>query len=124
MDEPPERQFDMDGDATRRTLLASERTVLAWIRTGLTVLALSIGIGRIVPEVSGGRHAWAYATLGSAYAVLGIAIVAYGLKRGRDVDRAVRAGEWILLDDRFMWALGIATIVLGVGTAVLIVVDS
>jgi putative membrane protein len=124
MKEPPERQFDMDGDATRRTLLASERTVLAWIRTGLTVLALAVGIGRIVPEVSGTAHSWAYAALGAAYALLGIAVIAYGMIRGREVDRAVRAGEWIVLNDRIMWALGVATLLLGIWTAALIVIDA
>jgi putative membrane protein len=123
MEEPPERHFDMDGDATRRTLLASERTVLAWIRTGLTILAVAIGIGRIVPGVAGG-HKWAYAVLGTGYALVGVAVVLYGLWRGRDVDRAVRAGQWILLDDRFMWGLGLSTAVLGLATAVLIVVDA
>jgi putative membrane protein len=123
MPEPPKRQFDMDGDATRRTLLASERTVLAWVRTGLTILALAIGIGRVVPGVAGG-HKWAYAILGTAYALVGVAVITYGLWRGRDVDRAIRAGQWILLDDRFMWALGVASVVLGLATAVLIVVDA
>jgi putative membrane protein len=45
----PEREV---GDATRRTRLANERTYLAWWRTGLTALAVGIGIGRIVPGVS------------------------------------------------------------------------
>jgi putative membrane protein len=124
MQEPPERQFDMDGDATRRTLLASERTVLAWVRTGLTILALAIGIGRVVPGVAGGGHKWAYAALGTAYALVGVGVIMYGLWRGRDVDRAIRAGQWILLDDRFMWALGFVSVVLGLATAVLIVVDA
>jgi len=47
---------DPDGvdvaDATRRTRLANERTYLAWWRTGLTALAVSIGFGKIVPGVS------------------------------------------------------------------------
>jgi putative membrane protein len=123
MNEPPERRFDMDGDATRRTLLASERTVLAWVRTGLTILAVAIGIGRVVPGVAGG-HKLAYAILGTGYALVGVAVVIYGLWRGREVDRAVRAGQWILLDDRFMWTVGIATAALGLATAVLIVVDA
>ena len=38
-----------DVDATRRTYLASERTELAWWRTGLTALAVALGVGRVVP---------------------------------------------------------------------------
>jgi putative membrane protein len=123
MDEPPERKFDMDGDATRRTLLASERTVLAWVRTGLTIMAVAIGIGRVVPGVAGGNK-WSYAVLGTGYALVGVAVIVYGMWRGREVDRAIRAGRWILLDDRFMWGLGIVSAVLGLATAVLIVVDA
>ena len=113
--------FDETGDASRRTLLASERTLLAWLRTGLTVLAVALGVGRIAPELTRGGSVWQYAVLGTGYAVLGVAIVAYGLWRGRKVDRSLRAGLWLNLDNRFMWAVGFATIVLGVATAVLII---
>src|SRR3954454_12666798 len=115
-------RFDETGDASRRTLLASERTLLAWLRTGLTVLAVALGVGRIAPELAASDHVWPYAALGTGYAVLGIAIVGYGLWRGREVDRSIRLGHWLNLDDRFMWAIGIATILLGLATAVLIVV--
>ena len=112
---------DETGDASRRTLLASERTLLAWLRTGLTVLAVALAVGKIAPDVAhtGGR--WPFAVLGAGYSLLGIAIVGYGLWRGREVERALRAGLWLNLDDRFMWAVGISTIILGVATGVLIV---
>ena len=48
----PEQPPDQAHDATRRTRLANERTYLAWWRTGLTALAVSIGFGKIVPGVS------------------------------------------------------------------------
>ena len=40
-------------DATRRTRLASERTYLAWWRTALAAFAVSLGVGKIVPELTG-----------------------------------------------------------------------
>ena len=46
--------FDDARDATRRTRLANERTYLAWWRTGLTTLAVSVGTGKLVPAVTGG----------------------------------------------------------------------
>ena len=113
---------DETGDATRRTLLASERTVLAWLRTGLTVIAVAVGIGRIVPEL-GGSSSTAWAVLGAAWAVLGVAVVVYGFWRGRMVDRAVREGRFVSLRDSVMWAIGGASVLLGVVTAVLIVID-
>ena len=114
-------RFDETGDASRRTLLASERTLLAWLRTGLTVLAVALGVGRIAPDVANSTNVWPYAALGTGYALLGIAFVGYGLRRGREVDRALRLGRWVNLDDRFMWGLGAATILLGAATIALIV---
>jgi putative membrane protein len=114
---------DETGDATRRTLLAAERTLLAWLRTGLTVLAVAVGIGKIAPGLTDNRNATAWALLGATYAVLGVAIVVYGFWRGRVVDRAVRAGRYVSLQDSAMWALGGVSVALGVATAVLIVID-
>jgi putative membrane protein len=110
------------GDATRRTLLASERTTLAWLRTGLTVLAVAVGIGKIAPGIDADQNATAWEVLGALYAVLGVAVVSYGLYRGRRVDQAVREGRFVSLDDMALWAIGGATVVLGIATAVLIVV--
>lgn len=117
-------EFDEEGDASRRTLLASERTLLAWLRTGLTVLAVALAVGKIAPDVAKSNSRWPFAALGTGYALLGLAVVAYGLWRGRSVDRAVRAGAWVNLDDRAMWAIGITTILLALATAVLILVDA
>jgi putative membrane protein len=114
---------DETGDATRRTLLAAERTVLAWLRTGLTVLAVAVGIGKIAPDLAGQAHATAWAVLGAAYGALGVAVVVYGFWRGRVVDQAVREGRWVSLNDSVMWTIGGVTVLLGVATAVLIVID-
>src|SRR3954454_9758517 len=117
-------EFDETGDASRRTLLASERTLLAWLRTGLTVLAVALAVGKIAPDVAGSKSQWPFAILGTGYAVLGVVVVGYGLWRGREVDRALRAGRWVNLDDTAMWMIGICTMLLGVATAVLIVVGA
>jgi putative membrane protein len=114
---------DETGDATRRTLLAAERTLLAWLRTGLTVLAVAVGIGKIAPELAGGGNATAWAVLGALYAVLGVGVIVYGFWRGRVVDAAVRAGRYVSLQDSVMWAIGGVSVVLGLATAVLIVID-
>jgi uncharacterized membrane protein YidH (DUF202 family) len=111
------------GEAQRRTLLATERTWLAWLRTGLTVFAVALGIGRIAPELTGGR-AWPYIMLGVGYAILGVGVVAYGLYRGRAVDQAVRRGEWLNLDDRVLWTIGLLTLVLGLFTVAFILASA
>ena len=61
-------------DAARRTRLANERTYLAWWRTGLTSLAVAIGIGKIVPGVPGVTK-WPYELVGAAYGLLGVAFM-------------------------------------------------
>jgi putative membrane protein len=128
IDEPPPmpepRRFDQDGDATRRTWLASERTVLAWLRTGLTATAVALGVGKLIPDLRGGGSDWPFVALGAGYAILGVLIVVYGLYRGREVDRAIREGRWLSLDDRAMWTVGALTIALGLMAAIVIVADA
>ena len=104
-----------DADATRRTHLANERTYLAWWRTGLTALAVSLAVGRIVPELVRGVS-WPYVAIGAGYAVLGIVFIAYAEQRRRVVSQAVRRGEWAELQSGFLGALAGLGVVLAVAT--------
>jgi putative membrane protein len=121
---PEHHGFDQDGDATRRTWLASERTVLAWLRTGLTATAVALGVGKVVPDLRDGGTEWPFVVLGAGYAVLGVLIVMYGLWRGREVDRAIRAGRYLPADTRAMWLIGALSIGMGAMTAIVIVADT
>ena len=94
-------RFDGDGDATRRTRLANERTYLAWWRTGLTAFAVSIGAGRLVPAVAGGPQAL-YSVVGVLFALIGILVILYGRKRGRDVDASISEGGYQPADERML----------------------
>jgi putative membrane protein len=128
IDEPPpapvHRAFDQDGDATRRTWLASERTVLAWLRTGLTATAVALGVGKVVPDLRHGGREWPFVVLGAGYALLGVLIVLYGLWRGREVARAIRAGRYLPMDARAMWLIGGLSVGMGLLTAIVIVADA
>lgn len=104
-------------DATRRTRLASERTYLAWWRTGLTAFAVSLGSGRLVPAIAGGPQAL-YSAVGILFAALGIALIAYGLHRGRVVDEAIAQGRYHSADDRVLMLL---TLLAAAGGLLLIV---
>lgn len=110
-------------DASRRTYLASERTQLAWWRTGLTAIAVALAVGKVVPDLSDSRTRWPYVIVGAAFAVYGVALFAYGSWRSRSVDASLRSGEFSTAPDQFLGALSIAGIGLGVITAVLVVVD-
>jgi putative membrane protein len=115
---PEERQQEVR-DATRRTRLANERTYLAWWRTGLTALAVSLAIGKLVPDLTGSER-WPYAVVGTAYAVLGVALIAYGHIREQAVERALAAGGFAPLDRRLLGALTGFCCLLGVATLVLV----
>jgi len=71
-------------DPDTRFLLANERTLLAWIRTSLTIEAGGLALAQIHKE-----HSW----LGVAILLLGGFVAVIGFTRYRAADRAIRAGE-------------------------------
>ena len=112
-----------DVDATRRTVLANERTALAWWRTGLTSLAVALAVGRIVPELGGASRSWPYTAVGIGFAIYGCGLIAYGTSRSRSVMRALERNDPIAPSDTTIGLLTAAGAVLAALTAVLILVD-
>jgi putative membrane protein len=110
-------------DATRRTLLAGERTELAWWRTGLTALAVALAVGRVVPGIDDSRHHWPYVLAGACFAVYGVAVIAYGSLRRRSVEKALAEGSFPEPASFAHGGLAIAGVALGLITMVLIVFD-
>ncbi len=86
-------------DASRRTRLASERTYLAWQRSGLAALAVGLGVAKLLPKVTAGPS-WPYVALGLGFCLLALAFMAGGLRRQRDVERALKRGQYAPLEDR------------------------
>ena len=78
--DPAERDVDA------RFLLANDRTLLAWVRTALTLAA--VGVGLLQFGQGPGRRVPAAVLL-----ALATAAAATGLLRYRSADRALRAGE-------------------------------
>jgi inner membrane protein YidH len=116
--------FDEEGDATRRTWLANERTMLAWLRTGLTATAVAIAVGKVVPDLDEHATRWPYSVLGAGYGLLGVALVLYGLRRRSEVDAAIRAGEYAPAGDQAVSLIAIFAVVLALGTALVVVFNS
>ncbi|MGC1167047.1 MAG: DUF202 domain-containing protein [Solirubrobacterales bacterium] len=110
---------DSDG-AVRRTSLAGERTLLAWWRTGLTAIAVALGVGRLLPELAPDATHWPYAILGAAFAVYGIALFVLGQRRWIDFERSLGA-DTDRSADRLLVALTGAGVILGLGALVVIV---
>lgn len=112
-------EIDLDRDATRRTRLASERTYLAWWRTGLTAFAVSLGAGKLVPAVSDVRQ-WPFTLLGAGFAIVGLVCVWYGSRRYWELEGAMHRGEFPGPDPRLTKGLEAAGI--GLGLLLLLVV--
>jgi putative membrane protein len=110
-----------DRDATRRTHLANERTYLAWWRSGLTAYAVSVGVGRVVPELADTAR-WPYAIAGVGFALLGTFFVGYGAHRQRAVEESLTRGEFSPPDRTVLVVLATTGIALGLLTLVLVLV--
>ena len=109
MPEPDASKPDA-ADASQRTWLAAERTWLAWWRTGLGATAVAIGVGRIVPGLTGGAR-WPLRLPGLAYGVLAVAILVIGGVRQSHVAAALRRGSHDHLSSPLvMWLTGTAVV--------------
>jgi putative membrane protein len=108
------------GDGTRRTLLAAERTWLAWWRTGLAVATVALAVGRLLPAVSSGA-VWPPRVLGVGYGLLALVVFVIGGVRQRHTAEAVRRGSFAPLSRTLVIALTTFSILLVIGTLVIIV---
>jgi putative membrane protein len=104
--------------APRRTALASERTQLAWWRTGLAALAVALGVGRVVPALANSGARWPYVVVGVAFASYGVVLIGYGTRRAREFARIV--GNIGPGTDPMLGILTGAGVLLGLATAALI----
>jgi len=113
------RRYTDAEDATRRTRLANERTYLAWWRTGLTAIAVSLAAGKVVPQLANTHSKWPYELIGAGFALIGMACIAYALIRERQVESALLRGEFAPPDRAWTLVMTIGGVVLGLFTLVL-----
>lgn len=93
-----------DLDVDIRFLLANERTLLAWIRTGLTLIAGGVAVAFVATDSS-------YGTIAGVGAIIfGGLLSLVGYIRYQVADAAIRAGK--------LPATGISGLVLVVGVVV------
>jgi putative membrane protein len=110
-------------DVSRRTLLAAERTWLAWWRSGIAASTAAVAVGGVVPElVEGGRTP--YVLLGVGYAGLATAVFALAAVRRRQVQRALERGEFEGVGEHGVLALTLVAMLLSLATLVVIIVQS
>jgi putative membrane protein len=107
-------------DAIRRTYLAQERTLLAWWRSGLAAVAVSLAIGRLIPALMDADPT-TFGLLGVAFGVIGLALFVIGAMRDRHVQRALHDGRFVPLGSAVVWIVSGAFAVLSIATVLLIV---
>ncbi|HEX2412919.1 MAG TPA: DUF202 domain-containing protein [Solirubrobacteraceae bacterium] len=125
MAEPPLRQAEpaapsVAADVIQRTMMAAERTWLAWWRTALAATAGALGVGRLAPELLG-VASWPYVLLGTGYATLAVGLLMIGAMRQRDLQRAVDRGTQAPLSFRLVALFTAGGIMLVLTTVVLVV---
>ncbi len=109
-------------DPTRRTMLAAERTWLAWWRTGIAAATAAVGVGGLVPNLVEGSR-WPYELLGAGYALVAIGVFAFAIVRQRRIETALRSGEQPSMDLSWVIVLTLAGGVLALATLVVVVVQ-
>ena len=89
-DEP---RLAVDRDSRARTHLANERTFLAWLRTGLSLMAVGLAAARFLPVdlVPGFPYVRAFSVL---LVLSGTALVIYGASRYLRANRQIETGAY------------------------------
>ena len=111
-------------DYSRRTLLAGERTFLAWWRTGLTALSAGVAVAEVVPRLAESGAQWAYTALGALLVALGTICIVYGEWRRIAVGRAIREGEYVEARALLTGLITGLGALVGIGLLVLIIATS
>ena len=107
-------------DASRRTYLAEERTLLAWWRSGLAAFAVSVGVGRLLPALLDEDGQGPFVALGVAYALLGLGLVLFGSLRERAQAKALAEGGFAPLSRALVTAFTAYLTLLALATIALV----
>ena len=106
------------------TGLSNQRTLLAWYRAAISSIALSVGVGKIVPSVAT-VSAELWNALGAVFALLAAVLVIAGMRSYR----RMRLILYAIADDREhrdepdpdgLFIVGIVIVLLAVGCGLLV----
>ena len=115
--------MDPDAESTRRTMLAAERTWLAWWRSGIAAATAAVAVGGVVPQLVDGSRT-PYVLLGAGYAILSGAVLVAGWQRHRLVQKALERGVYEDVPGNWITGLTLVGAVLAIGTFALILAEA
>lgn len=107
---------------SRRTVLAAERTWLAWFRTGIGAAAAAVGVGGVLPKLSD-QSSWGYVALGAGFAMLAVAIFVEGWRRQREIYSALEENADLPTGINSIAVLSVAGGLLALATLVLLMTE-
>lgn len=94
MVDAPARSTGADSDSRARTHLANERTFLAWLRTGLSLVAVGLGAAGLLPEhIVPGIPAVTVASI--TLVVVGAVMVLFGSFRFVRAHHEIESGRYV-----------------------------
>lgn len=97
-----------------RFTLASERTFLAWMRSSLALLAGGIAVMHLIPEFS---TSWVRTLLGFVLIALAAMAALVGMRRWRQVEKALRDGSPMPRPHE-MWVFAVSLTLVAVGAGI------
>lgn len=98
-----------------RFTLASERTFLAWMRSSLALLAGGIAVMHLIPGFS---TSWVRTLLGFVLIALAAMAALVGMRRWRQVEKALRDGSPMPRPyEMWVFALSLTLVAVGAGIA-------
>ena len=85
----------------------------------MTSIAVAVGVGRLVPDVSDVTR-WPYGVVGAGFGLLGIAFIWFGYARQRAVEEALDRGSFASMGFRLPLALLVVGGVLGAASVLIV----
>ena len=118
----------MTDDGRFRDHAANERTMLAWIRTGIAMMAVGFAIARFAlylrdaqnVAVTGATHSAGSVALGGALVALGLVTNLWATVRYRAVRRAIDARTPIDAGPVALYVLGIGSVMVATAMAIVL----